>query len=196
MVNLFAKTRKSSSQNTSPTKSADSSTLRRASFSATPPSSPDKKSPSKDNDRERRASPTKRSRKPHHATKESQHPLNLPPEERKRLSEMSAASDPLPQPMDIDREQTASPGAASPSPAATTPGAFPQPNGVNGTANHAERPPTPPLHRTPTGPSPEDAESHKAAGNKFFKAKEYEKAIAEYSKGILFKKDALVFVLR
>lgn len=196
MVNFFAKTRKKSSQNTSPTKLDTASDLRRASFSASPPPSPEKKSsPVKDKDRERdrRASPTKRSRKPNHATREPQHPLNLPPDERKRLSEMSAASDPLtPQPMDLDREQTASPGAASPSPAPVPPGAFPQTNGVNGTKDHGERPPTPPLHRTPTGPPAEDAESHKAAGNKFFKAKEYEKAIAEYSKGKVFARRASV----
>lgn len=196
MVNIFAKTRKKSSRNPSPTKSDEPPTLSRAS-SASPPPSPEKKSyPIKDKDRERdrhRASPTKRSRKPH-ATKEPQHPLNLPPEERKRLSAMSAASDPLtPQPMDIDREQTASPGPASPSPAPVPPGAFPQTNGVNGTKDHEERPPTPPLHRTQTAPSTEDAESHKAAGNKFFKAKEYDKAIAEYTKGEALAVHGIVF---
>lgn len=70
---------------------------------------------------------------------------------------------------------------------AQTPGAFPQTNGVNGTHTDSDKPPTPPLHRTPTepapGPSMEEAEAHKAAGNKHFKAKEYEKAISEYSKG-------------
>lgn len=89
--------------------------------------------------------------------------------------------------MDVDRGQTASPVATpmdtSPTDAAPT---TPLTNGVNGTHTNGERPPTPPLHRTPTEPQPsmEDAEAHKAAGNKHFKAKEYEKAISEYSKGM------------
>ncbi|KAF2101905.1 TPR-like protein [Rhizodiscina lignyota] len=179
-MNIFQKTRKKSSQSTSPTKPDPAAPQRPSRPSSPPPTSPDKSSPTKDRDRGRR-SPTKRtSKKPHH---ETDHPLNLPPEQRKRLSKMSAMSDSQPQPMDLDREQTASPSAtpASPPP---PPGSFPQTNGVNGTHAKEERPPTPPLHRTPTGPNLEDAESHKAAGNKFFKAKQYDKAIEEYTKAI------------
>jgi DnaJ family protein C protein 7 len=57
--------------------------------------------------------------------------------------------------------------------------------------------PRPPPHRTPTSPPVKKAptpppapvkdtvaaEAYKTSGNKFFKAKEYEKAIQEYSKG-------------
>lgn len=176
MQSLFQKSRKKSSQSVSPVK-VDSASHSRS--STPPPASPEKKSPTKDRGRERR-SPTKRGSKKH----ETDHPLNLPPEERKR---MSAMSDPLPaqpQPMDLDREQTASP-SATPSSPPPPPGSFPQTNGVNGTHEKNERPPTPPLHRTPTGPNLEDAEAHKAAGNKFFKAKQYDKAIEEYSKGTI-----------
>jgi hypothetical protein len=42
------------------------------------------------------------------------------------------------------------------------------------------RPPVPP-HRTPPGPS---AEECKTAGNRFFKSGEFDKAVAEYSKGM------------
>lgn len=189
---IFSKTRKKSSQNTSHPRSEPSSSSGRRQHSvsgATPPSSPEKRSPTKDKDRERdrRPSPSKRSSKQrHHASREHSHPLNLPPEERKRLSQLSAMSDSS-HPMDVDREQTASPKAASPSPGPAPPGSFPHTNGVNGTKENAERPPTPPIHRAQTGPSTEDAESHKAAGNKFFKAKEYDKAIAEYTKGAFLR---------
>jgi DnaJ homolog subfamily C member 7 len=73
----------------------------------------------------------------------------------------------------------------------------PQTNGVNG--EHSEESeagvPVPPPHRTPTSPppqqepeppkvDPEAAEAFKAQGNKFYKAKQYEKAIDEYTKGV------------
>jgi DnaJ family protein C protein 7 len=73
------------------------------------------------------------------------------------------------------------------------PGAFPTTNGVNGEhgreSTDGEEGPVPPPHRTPTSPEPEvpkvDAEACKAAGNKFYKAGQYDKAIAEYTKGLL-----------
>lgn len=68
----------------------------------------------------------------------------------------------------------------------STPGSFPTANGTNG--NMSEQSPTPPPHRVLTSPIPPpkpavDAEACKAAGNKFFKAKDYERAITEYTKG-------------
>ena len=101
------------------------------------------------------------------------HPLNLPPEELKRLSAMAAAE---PQaPMDID-----SPIPSSPQ---NTPGSFPSPNGVNGFDQ--SEPPRPPPHKSPQSPtSSTNAEASKAAGNKFFKAHQYDKAIAEYTRGL------------
>lgn len=164
----------------------------------TPPSSPDKSSHSRVKDRERTTtrrsgsySSSKRSSK---YDDRDQHPLNLPPEERQRLSfsAMSAMSDqPTPQPMDIDREYSSSPAPSSP--------ATEQPsktNGVNGgpappphrytkspppqSANYAA---TPEAATPPTEPPTIDAEEYKAAGNKFFKIKDYPAAIKEYSKG-------------
>lgn len=71
----------------------------------------------------------------------------------------------------------------------TTPGAFPTTNGVNGVNGDSdhEAPKPPPHDAAANGStessSAEDAEACKAAGNKFFKAKQYDKAIAEYTKG-------------
>ena len=60
-----------------------------------------------------------------------------------------------------------------------SPNGAPQtPNGING---HVESEvPQPPPHASP---NPVDAEAFKASGNKFFKAKQYDEAIEEYSKG-------------
>ncbi|KAK7531501.1 tetratricopeptide [Phyllosticta citribraziliensis] len=154
------------------------------------PAEPDKSSGSQPRPHSSRSSPTKeRHRRPGSGsspTKRSTfssrssasrdrdtHPLNLPPEERRKLS--ARMTDSVPNtPMDVDREATSSPAPASPSTKA------------NGTpeANGDKAAPTPPPHKTPASSPPQDAESFKAAGNKFFKAKDYEKAIKEYSKAI------------
>lgn len=74
-------------------------------------------------------------------------------------------------------------------PAPETPGAFPQSNGVNGEEHHEEEEsgPAPPPHKSPPPQQPEkpkvDAEACKTQGNKFYKAKQYDKAIDEYTKG-------------
>jgi DnaJ homolog subfamily C member 7 len=114
------------------------------------------------------------------------HPLNLPPDELRRLSAAMAREENGKVPMDLDndtQEPVTSP-IGERQPMATlkeTPGAFPEfANGVNGLD---ERSPTPPPHRAPPAPKV-DAEACKAAGNKFFKAKDYERAIAEYTKGM------------
>ena len=66
----------------------------------------------------------------------------------------------------------------------TTPAPEENVAGVNGVNGVQEEGPVPPPHRTPT-PQPEvDAEACKAAGNKFYKAGQYERAIEEYSKGL------------
>ncbi|ORY00732.1 hypothetical protein BCR34DRAFT_494387 [Clohesyomyces aquaticus] len=170
----------------------------------TPPSSPDKKAfhKVKDRDREGRRSSSYSSKRSSKYDRDS-HPLNLPPDELRRLSAMSQMSDqPTPQPMDIDREFTASPTPAPSSPvaaAAAAPAAFPKTN------SEQEPRPAPPPHRYTTSPPPPsanyaatpeaaasapltpptiDAESYKAAGNKFFKIKDYTQAVKEYSKAI------------
>lgn len=100
---------------------------------------------------------------------------------------------PTPQPMDVDREYSSSPAPSSPA------AQEPKPHGQNGDR------PAPPPHRYTKSPPPQsatyaatpeaatppaepptiDAEEYKAAGNKFFKIKDYPAAIKEYSKGRL-----------
>ena len=174
---------------------------------ATPPSSPEKKSfhkfSSKDRDRgDRRSnsySTSSNSRRSSRYDRDS-HPLNLPPDELRRLS-ASMTDQPTPQAMDLDQDYASSPAPSSP----TSNGFFPsKPNRVNGEAAPAAAPPqgpAPPPHRYATSPPPQNgnappkapsppppapeitAEDYKAAGNTFFKAKEYNKAIKEYTKG-------------
>ncbi|MCJ1481131.1 hypothetical protein MMC06_001287 [Schaereria dolodes] len=158
--------------------------------------SPTKKSPSKTvKDRETRPSSAHSNRsysRPHLSPRQTfsadTHPLNLPPEEReRRRSALTNMSDP-PTPMDVDQEDSVPASPSSPS--SNTPGAFSNPNesnhinGVNGDAG-----PVPPPHLVSTDVSPQpkpmiDAEACKVAGNKFFKMKDYDKAIREYSKAI------------
>jgi DnaJ homolog subfamily C member 7 len=124
------------------------------------------------------------------------HPLNLPPEQLRRLSALSALSnsnmsEPLPMDMDMDVDRpNGAPSSPTPTqPAVPTSPEVPSGNGVNGATNG--RAPTPPPHKSaPTSPAPapvptaEDAEAFKTAGNKYYKAKEYKRAIEEYTKGM------------
>lgn len=90
--------------------------------------------------------------------------------------------------MDIDSE---APEVAASSPTAqNVPGSF-ETTGSNG-ATTEETVPVPPPHKSQPSspvaaapPTPEEAEAFKAQGNKFYKAKDYRKAIEEYSKGWL-----------
>ncbi|TID24523.1 TPR-like protein [Venturia nashicola] len=186
----------------------------------TPPASPEKKtstsSRSRDKERERRSTPKSsttgsRSKNPSptkpfsKSSKKKQdrdsHPLNLPPEELRRLSRKSVMAD---QPMDTDKDFAASPSSTSTSPLSSSPASSSAPARDNGKLNASAQPeaendaPRPPPHRTPTNPSAQKApspppapvrdtvaaEAHKASGNKFFKAKDYAKAIQEYSKAV------------
>lgn len=155
----------------------------------TPPSSPEKKSYDRLRDRERssRRSNSYSLRRSSKYDRDS-HPLNLPPDELKRLSSQMSAQNQQQQssglePMDVD----------PPSPAPK----------MNGNGGETEGRPAPPPHRYTTSPPPQtatyaatpeaastpvqpptiDAEEYKAAGNKFFKIKDYAQAIKEYSKG-------------
>lgn len=98
-----------------------------------------------------------------HSRDRDTHPLNLPPDELRRLSAMAAVRDDQRSSMDIDKD------VQSPS------------NGVNGVQE--ERSPTPPPHRSSPGSTTTDADSFKLAGNKFFKDGDYSRAIQEYNKG-------------
>lgn len=155
------------------------------------PTSPDKKSQGyfvKEREKEKKPKSPRSSRsytRARRPSSDSEHPLNYHPDDPRRLSALSAMSSP--------KEEGGAPVHADPmetTPAPETPGAFPQANGVNGEhVDEQDAKPVPPPHRTPTSPPPEpetpavDAEACKAAGNKFYKAKQYEQAIAEYSKG-------------
>ena len=114
------------------------------------------------------------------------HPLNLPPDELRRLSAMSAKEN-MRDGMDVEPPQEPTSPQPTPSaPTANAPGAFPATNGANDAMD--EKSPTPPPHKAAsnTMPAPKptvDAEACKAAGNKFFKAKDYDRAITEYTKG-------------
>lgn len=89
----------------------------------------------------------------------------------------------MPDAMDVDAETPSS-----------MPGAFeiPKANGANGTDvdGDAGAPEPPPHKSNPASPvqdappTPEQAEAFKTLGNKYYKAKEYKKAIEEYTKGI------------
>lgn len=200
LPSLFNKASKKSKHHDPPNLTPGSATHKNN--PGTPPSSPDKKSHHrvKERDRDRRSSSYSSKRSSRYDR--DSHPLNLPPDELRRLSSsaMSAMADqPTPQPMDIDREFTASPTPSSPA-AAHAPPAPPKPNGVNSDESR----PAPPPHRYTTSPPPQsanyaatpeaasppaqvptiDAEEYKAAGNKFFKIKDYPAAIKEYSKGL------------
>jgi len=187
---IFTKSKKSKQPDT-PALAPGNAPHKKTSAATPPPSSPDKKSHARvrDRDRDRRSGSysSKRSSK----YDRDSHPLNLPPDELRRLSStaMSAMADqPTPQPMDVDRDFTASP---TPAPSSPPP------------APRDESRPAPPPHRYTTSPPPQsanyaatpedasppaqpptiDAEEYKAAGNKFFKIKDYPAAIREYSKG-------------
>lgn len=131
------------------------------------------------------------------------HPLNLPPDElRRRFPTMAAGAKDdaaVRASMDLESEPPTSP---APSSVATQPQSSPvtsvsETNGVSGDisndtnnknsngikkmASDEERSPTPPPHIIT--PPPVDPEACKLAGNKFFKAGEYQRAIIEYTKG-------------
>lgn len=115
------------------------------------------------------------------------HPLNLPPEERRRYSDMAAMAD-TPTPI-------ATPDTPQ-SPQQSAPGAFPTTNGENGSDENEA--PQPPPHQSPKSPQEEsapavDPEACKAAGNKFFKAKQFDKAIAEYTKAVVASPDSATY---
>ncbi|KIV89289.1 hypothetical protein PV10_08867 [Exophiala mesophila] len=162
------------------------------------PFMPKSKSPKK-NDKARERDKKKPSK---HDPDPDTHPLNLPPDQLHRLytahmakeeansrasmsvdRDMSAPENSDPQPANMNGEHSSPPAT----PSRDAPGAFPEQSsddGTNGTANGSDdRSPTPPPHKAPPPPKV-DPEACKAAGNKFFKAKDYERAIAEYTKAV------------
>lgn len=129
------------------------------------------------------------------------HPLNLPPDEReRRRSAMEGPSEASS--MEIDQDGTTPSVPSSPLP--MTPGAFqemnggtyedrmssdtspvPPPHGPNTTSLPSSQPSQssqPPQPAQPAQPAV-DPEACKSLGNKYFIAKDYTKAIKEYTKG-------------
>ncbi|KAL8938046.1 MAG: hypothetical protein Q9216_004098 [Gyalolechia sp. 2 TL-2023] len=126
------------------------------------------------------------------------HPLNLPPDEReKRRSAMSALSDP-PTPMEVDRDEDTSSAASTPPPAA--PNTYPDANGASDDLDmERTTSPIPPPHRfmPTTSPPPKptlDPEACKVLGNKYFKNKDYVKAIAEYTKALSVEAESVTYL--
>jgi hypothetical protein len=85
-------------------------------------------------------------------------------------------------PMDLNGDAPTVNGSSQPpTPSHDAPGAFPGEE-TNGVDERDDKSPTPPPHKVP--PTPKiDPEACKAAGNKFFKAKDYGRAVQEYTKG-------------
>lgn len=175
------------SEPSSPTKSSSSSSSRSPKKSSRHDSSRDTKSASRQSRLSRQstdpgASSSSSSRRGSKYDPDT-HPLNLPPEERKRFSTLSRSSTAMSanDAMDIDREPVNG-ASGSPKPSAQANFSVPIPNGTM----HGE-PPAPPPHKSaPSSPAPstvDEAEAFKAAGNKFFKEKDYRKAIEQYSNG-------------
>lgn len=123
------------------------------------------------------------------------HPLNLPPDEIRRLSALSAMSArESPDRMDVDPPATSSAPSSptqrkqSPPAPEPTPAQTPTPATNGSSSPKKEDAPAPPPHTTdPNSPPPtpaDEAEVFKTLGNKFFKEKNYKRAIDEYSKGM------------
>lgn len=99
--------------------------------------------------------------------------------------------------MDVDKDTPSAPPSSPPpvQPQAsfTVPVNTPTTNGVkNGVDEEAEGPAPPPHRSNPSSPVPTDAEAaeaHKADGNRFFKQKDYARAIAEYTSAIQLMPD-------
>lgn len=136
------------------------------------------------------------SRRRSSADDNASHPLNLPPDELRRLSALQNRTPSAAAIMGSPGDETTGEPMQESTPAPQTPGAFPQANGNGVNGEHSgSNAPTPPPHKSPSSspppqqqansppPPPVDAEQCKEAGNKFFKAKQYDKAIEEYTKG-------------
>lgn len=110
------------------------------------------------------------------ASSTSAQPQFLSPKHQKR-----ARSPALHQNLSQNWNQTPSPPMSSASPPPATPAA----NGaaVNGNKDK-ENVPVPPPHKTPAPTPAEEAEAFKTAGNTFFKEKNFQRAIAEYTKAV------------
>ena len=167
----------------------------------TPPRSPSKKAPAQPAAVERDIRPTppkhsktfpRPSRSPRKAPPgypQDTHPLNLPPEEREQRRSALFAMSSSPDPMESDPQYDMQDSEPSRTSSFDAPEPTPRGNGIeNEDSRNGAKSPIPPPHKTPTEPPPPpkpkvDPEACKAAGNKFFKMRDWDKAIAEYSRG-------------
>jgi DnaJ homolog subfamily C member 7 len=111
--------------------------------------------------------------------------LNLPESELRRLSAAMAREEArMATPMDVDNNAMTNGSSQPATPSREGPGAFPESDAdadANSASDRDEKSPTPPPHRVT--PPKVDPEACKASGNKYFKAKDYDRAIQEYTKG-------------
>ncbi|KAI1502683.1 hypothetical protein F5X99DRAFT_149229 [Biscogniauxia marginata] len=154
------------------------------------------------------ADPSRRSKHDKHDP--DTHPLNLHPDEIKRLSALSAMSNRSSfDKMDVDKENSPAPPSSPPPPQQQASFSVPITSTPNGTKSHAnasadananppapstpnaasnEEGPAPPPHRSnPSSPVHSDrdeAEGHKSIGNKFFKERQYANAIKSYTNAV------------
>lgn len=91
-----------------------------------------------------------------------------------------------PDKMDVDRGASAAPPSSPPvQPRVTIP--IPSPTNGNKENTNGEGPPPPPHKSNPSSPVPtteDEAEAYKAAGNKFFKERDYRNAIIQYTQAV------------
>lgn len=113
------------------------------------------------------------------------HPLNLPPDEwvrhRSAMSSDSEQDDELFQ-MDVDSE---------------TPEPHQHVNGISdGDQVNGDASPIPPPHKSPSPPPKPayDPEACKATGNKYFKAKDYPRAVQEYTKALTIEPRSVTYL--
>ncbi|KAI8634724.1 hypothetical protein F5Y19DRAFT_122182 [Xylariaceae sp. FL1651] len=130
------------------------------------------------------------------------HPLNLHPDEIKRLSALSAksmSSRSSFDKMDVDKENSSQPPSSPPPPQQQNSFTLPigSPTNVSKSQSNGEGPAPPPHRSNPSSPVPSDAEqaeNFKSLGNKSFKERQYKKAITEYTKAIELMPDSPTYL--
>ncbi|PHH62580.1 hypothetical protein CDD81_6895 [Ophiocordyceps australis] len=170
----------------SPKKSAKASSSRDPRDSKSPPSLPRHAKLS----RHATEPPSSSSRRTKHDA--DIHPLNFPPEERKRLSALSSNAMSGRNSMDIDpKPANGTPSPSSPPPTTSAQANFSIP--LSNGSNPSEAPVPPPHKSNPSSPIPtpqEDADAYKAAGNRFFKDQNFDKALEQYTKALTLFPDS------
>ncbi|KAH8752502.1 DNAJ domain-containing protein [Diaporthe sp. PMI_573] len=198
----------SSSPTKSPSKSASSSPTKRSARPASPatPTSPSgeaKHRSSSSRHFPRASSDLGKSSSRKKKVDTDTHPLNLPPDEIRRLSRLSAMSarESVDR-MDIDPPSSAATPSSPPrqeSPPAADKTGEETPPATNGSSSpKKEDAPAPPPHTSdPNSPPPtpaDEAEVFKNLGNKFFKERNYRRAIEEYSKAVELQPDSATYL--